>query len=211
MPLDLDTLKTRLGITDNSQDAALTAVAAEAQALCEDYCDRKFDKAADEETFDQTSGALLVRRWPIDKAAGVAIEDAAGRPVPTTNYRVDYARGTIKGRSVSWAPGWAFGWSPLTVSYTGGFDPWPIALNWAVTQAFDVLWSETPGGGIAAGTIGAAGDVKKYAVVGAFSVEAVAGAAGEVGANAGEGWGPLPASITSALDAYRRESAVGVG
>lgn len=213
MPLDVATLKERLGLDpgDTSQDNAIAAVAGQAQELCELYCDRKFDHEADEETFDQTAGALLLRRWPVDDTIAVAIADDAGRVVPAQNYRVDFARGAIKGRTVSWAPGWSFGWSPLTVAYTGGFDPWPSSLTWAVTQAFDVLWSETPGGGLPAGAAGAAGDVRKYSVVGAYSVETTSGGVGEVGANAGEGWGPFPASITSALDPWRRESAAGVG
>jgi hypothetical protein len=221
VPLDVASLKARLGIApgDTTSDAAIEAVATQAQALCESYCDRKFDLAADEETFEAPTGALLLRRWPIvvdpaldPPALPVSIADEAARVVPAQNYRVDKAHGVIRGRSVSWAPGWAFGWCPLVVTYTGGLDPWPSDLIWSVTAAFDVLWSETPGGGLpAGGAAGASGDVKKYSVVGAFSVETVAGAAGEIGANAGEGWGPLPASITRGLDAYRRESAVGVG
>lgn len=213
MPLDLTTLKARLGITDASQDEALGAVAAQAQALCEAYCDRKFDLAADVETFEEPGGALLVRRWPIagPPALPIEIADEAGRVVPAQNYRVDYARGIISGRAVSWVPGWAFGWCPLSVSYVGGLEVWPPDLVWAVTGAFDILWSETPGGGLPAGAAGSAGDVKKYSVVGAFSVETVAGAVGETGANEGAGWGPLTGPIVRGLDCWRRESRIGAG
>lgn len=211
MPLDLATLKARLGITDTSQDAAIEAVAAQAQALCEAYCDRKFDYVDDTETFEEPYVSLLVRRWPIDPLVPVVITDEAGRIVPAQNYRLDRARGIIYGRSVSWAAGWAFGWCPLVVSYTGGLDPWPSDLVWAVTGAFDILWSETPGGGLPPGGAGASGDIKKYSVVGAFSVEAIAGAIGEVGANEGGGWGPLTGPIVRGLDAWRRESRIGAG
>jgi hypothetical protein len=211
MPLALDDLKARLGITDDSQDAAILAVAAQAQALCEAYCDRKFDYLADEEETFEAARAFLVRRWPIDPAVAVEIVDEQGRVVPSQNYRLNRAQGIIYGRSVSWAAGWAFGWSPLTVRYAGGLEPWPSDLTWAVTNAFDILWAETPGGGLPPGGAGSTGDIKKYSVVGAFSVESVAGAAGEVGANEGDGWGPLTASVTRGLDIWRRESRLGAG
>jgi len=210
MPLALDDLKARLGITDTTQDAAITAVAAQAQALCEAYCDRKFDWEPDVETFDAAK-TLLVRRWPIDPGVSVEVDDEDGRTLPVTNYRVDFERGIITGKTVTWSPGWAFGWSPLTVSYVGGFDPWPPDLVWAVTNAFDILWAETPGGGLDPGQAGSAGDVKKYSVVGAFAVETLAGAAGEVGTNEGGGWGPLSGSVIRGLDVYRRESRIGAG
>lgn len=212
VPLDLATLKARLGIApgDTSKDAAITATAAQAQALCENYCDRKFDLEADAEEFAEPWGSLLLRRWPVAAAPPVEIADGNGRVVPAQNYRVDRAAGIVRGRCVTWAAGWAFGWSPLTVTYTGGLDPWPSDLEWAVTLAFDVLWAETPGGGLDPGAA-APGEVRKYAVVGAFSVETAAGAPGEVGANEGDGWGPFPASVVRGLDAWRRESRLGAG
>lgn len=212
MPLDLATLKARLGIPpeDTTKDAAIEATAEQAQALAEGYCDRKFDRLADVETLDPAA-SLLLRRWPLALDPAVIITDDAGRVVPAQNYRVDAERGMIRGRAVSWAPGWFLGWSPLTVTYTGGFDPWPSSLTWAVTNAFDVLWSETPGGGIEPGAPSTGGAVKRYGVVGAFYVDNEAGGVGEIGANEGAGYGALTGPICRALDEWRRESRLGAG
>jgi hypothetical protein len=61
------------------------------------------------------------------------------------------------------------------------------------------------------GPPGQSGNIKKYSVVGAYSVETAAGGVGEIGANVGTGWGALPGAVTSALDNYRRESRIGAG
>jgi hypothetical protein len=202
VPLDPAALKTRLGIdpSDTTQDAAIAAIAADAQALCEDYCDRKFDLADDSETFFDCWSTLLLRRWPLDPATPPVIT-SNGTPVGQ-EWAADTARGILYG--------WPLG-LPVTVAYRGGFEPWPSTLTWAVTTAFDVLWAETPGGGLAPGEAAEGGTVRKYSVVGAYSVETTSGAPGEVGANEGEGWGPLPGPVTRALDSYRRESRLGVG
>jgi hypothetical protein len=212
MPLALDDLKIRLGIApgDTTKDAAIVAVAAQAQALCEAYCDRKFDLAADDELFDCPVGPLLLRRWPLD-ATEVVVADVEGRAVPTTNYVVDRERGIIRGRAVSWVPGWSFGWSPLRVTYAGGFEPGPPDLTWSVANAFDIIWSDTPGGGLEPGQAGGPGEVRKFTIPFVYSVEATGGAPGEVGTNEGSGWGPLSGSVVRGLDIYRRESRLGAG
>ena len=126
-----------------------------------------------------------------------------GETPPPQDCWIDYERGMINGPYHRWAT--------VTVAYTGGFDPWPPSLNWAVMNAFDVLWAETPGGGLPTGPPTGTGGVRKYSVVGAYSVETTSGGVGEVGANEGSGWGPFPASVIRGLDAYRRESRLGAG
>ncbi len=206
MPLSLDILKMRLGIApeDVTRDAIITEVAAQAQALCEDYCDRKFDLMEDVETFGGANRwTLLLRRWPIAADPPLVISGPNGVIAQPLAYWIDYDRGMITG--------WRLGWPSVTVTYTGGFDPWPPSLNWAVTGAFDVLWSETPGGALPPGPPAGIGGVRKYSVVGAYSVETNSGDVGEVGANAGTGWGPFPASVIRGLESYRRESRLGAG
>lgn len=216
MPLDIAFLKIRLGIEDNSQDVALESIAAQAQALAEDYCDRKFDLEADEEAFDEAPpGSILVRRWPI-----VSIEaiDAGGVLVGDTRYRVDKAAGIIRGYS-TWN-GWS-GWGrpPITVNYTGGFEPWPIGLAWAITELAEVLWYATPGAGAdpgsGAGAGSGTGEVKRYSVPGAYTVELDVGESSSAssggGGQGGAQWGIIPPNVTAALDSYRRESRIGIG
>jgi hypothetical protein len=220
MPLDVATLKARLGIdpADTSQDVAIAAVAADAQALCEDYCDRQFDLAPDSETFRHHDTTMLLRRWPVDLTTPPVVTDWSGVDV-SAFWSVDAALGALF-PAYGWYGGpWYYGrtWvdcyqhGPLTVAYTGGFDPWPRGLTWAVTIAFDVLWSETPGGMLEPGPPGQSGNIKKYSVVGAYSVETADAGVGEIGANVGTGWGALPAAVTTALDTYRRESRIGAG
>jgi hypothetical protein len=219
MPLDLAALKARLGIdpADTSQDVAVAAVAADAQALCEDYCDRQFDLAPDSETFRHSDTTILLRRWPIDLTTPPVITDANGIDL-SANWTVDAPLGALY-PDYGWQSGpwyyygrpWAEWRGQLTVAYTGGFNPWPRGLTWAVTIAFDVLWSETPGGMLEPGPPGQSGNIKKYSVVGAYSVETADAGVGEIGANVGTGWGALPGAVTTALDAYRRESRLGVG
>jgi hypothetical protein len=206
MPLSLDILKLRLGIPpeDVTKDAMITQVAAQAQGLCEDYCDRRFDLMADEETFGGGRlMTLLLRRWPIAASPPPVITGPNGESPPPLGYWVDYERGMITGPHHCWAT--------VTVAYTGGFDPWPPSLNWAVMNAFDVLWAETPGGALPPGPPAGTGGIRKYSVVGGYSVETTSGEVGEVGANEGTGWGPFPASVIRGLDSYRRESRLGAG
>jgi hypothetical protein len=205
MPLDLAVLKERLGIdpADTAQDVTITAIAEQAQALCELYCDRKFDLMADKETFLSRGAIFLVRRWPIAPDPPPVITAPDLTPVFSEQWCIDYEKGMIAHPD--------YWWGGATIAYTGGFEPWPPALAWAVTTAFDVLWAESPGGALPPGPPASAGNVRRYSVVGAFSVEATSGGVGEIGANEGTGWGPFPASVTRALDSYRRESRIGAG
>jgi hypothetical protein len=205
MPLSLDILKKRLAIPpdDLSKDDAITQTAAVAQALCEDYCDRKFDLEPDEETFFGRGSIMLVRRWPIARDPPPEITGPEGEAVAWGHWAVDYEKGMIASPD--------YWWRGAKVAYVGGWDPWPPALTWAVQIAFDVLWAEEPGGGIPPGPPVGSGSTGRYSVVGAFSIESKSGGIGEAGANEGEGWGPLPGPVVRALETYRRESRIGAG
>ena len=221
MPLDPAILKARLGIPtdDTSQDPVIAAVAVQAQALAENYCDRAFDLADETDEFPDVASSLQLRRYPVSEITGfwrvlrqygTPLADDRGSDV--TSYRVDRARGLI------WPTGWGC-WSAgpaqqFHVEYSGGYETWPPDLDWAVTSVFDLLWAETPGGGVEAGAGGATAfdAVKRFSVVGAYSVEL--GSSGDASGGGGSGdnsWGLLPPSITSVLDFYRRATRLGIG
>lgn len=216
MPLDPDILKLRWGIApdDHSKDTLVGQVAAEAQALAETYTGRRFDLDDDQEDFERVNYSLQVRRYPIESITAMfpwAIGQVPNDPAPGGGvgpYRIDKAKGLIWPGNRGWADG-----RVLRVEYRGGFDPWPVDLNWAITQAADILWADTPGGGAAAGSGGGTslGQVKKLSVVGVYSVEV--GSDSSAGADAGqsETWGVLTPPITAVLDRYRIAAVVGIG
>lgn len=218
MLLDLDKLKERLGIEpgDTSKDTTITVVGAQAQALAENYCDRKFDYEEDDETFSGVTLSFQVRRYPIDEIVSITRGDDLDLPPPNTVplavRRTDTAKGLV------WPSRWGWGgaWPVLRCVYTGGFQEAPTDLEWALYQIFDTLWASTPGGGAEPGTIGSGAfdEVKRFSVVGAYSVEM--GSTGDVGGGSGSGggdnvWGILTPASTSVLDGYRRAARIGIG
>jgi hypothetical protein len=220
MPLDPAILKARLGIadTDTSQDPVIAAVAVQAQALAENYCDRAFDLADETEEFPDVASSLQLRRYPVSEVTGLwRMDGQQGTPLvddhgpDVTSFRIDRARGIL------WPAGWGC-WlagpaQQLHVEYSGGFDTWPVDLDWAVTAIFDLLWAETPGGGVEAGAGGATAfdAVKRFSVVGAYSVELGSSGDASGGGGGDNTWGLLPPSITSVLDYYRRATRIGIG
>jgi hypothetical protein len=221
MPLDPATLKARLGIdaSDTSKDAVIDVVAGQAQGLAENYCDRGFDVADQAEDFPNTASSAQLFRYPVTAVTGFwrllhqnGVPLAEDRGGDVTIYRLDKARGIV------WPGGWGWASNPdaqLHIEYTGGLETWPPDLDWAVTAIFDLLWAETPGGGVEPGAGGATAFdvVKRFSVVGAYSVEL--GSSGDAGSTSGGGgdnsWGLLPPSITSVLDGYRRSTRLGIG
>src|SRR4051812_1556231 len=124
MPLELALLKLRLGIApdDETQDAVITMTALQAQSLCEDKCDRKFDLAADEETFFGRGCMMLLRRWPIARDKPIVISGPSGEPVEPAHFAVDYDKGMIASPD--------YWWRGCVISYWGGWDIWPPSLSW---------------------------------------------------------------------------------
>ena len=214
MPLDPALLKLRWGVTDPALDPLVESVAATAQAIAEGYCGRKFDLDDDAEDFPGLSMSCQLRRYPITAITGLWQWLAGHVPGPMTAgnaialYGMDAAKGLI------WPGGTPGG--VLHVEYSGGFEIWPADLAWAITQAADILWSDTPGGGAPPGSAGGAGlaSIKKLSVVGVYSAELDSGSSSG-GGSGGDGapaqWGILPPEITATLDRYRVAAVIGIG
>lgn len=207
MPLDLDTLKARWGVTGTGQDALVAQVAAQAQALAETYTGRRFDLGEDSGDFEPVAYSFQVPRFPIVSISalhGYATGQLPADPAPgapITAYRIDKAKGLI----------WPGCGGQVHCTWTGGYETWPPDLEWAVTQAADIIWSDTPGGGAAAGSGGGAalGAIKKLSVVGVYSAEI--GGADSSGGGTESAWGVLPAEVTAVLDRYMLAAVVGIG
>lgn len=206
MPLDRDILALRWGAT-SEQMPLVEQVAAQAQALCEAYTGRRFDLAEDEGDFNRTFYSFQVPRYPIVQVfelRGWLVGQLPGEPdagPPIAAYRMDKAKGLI------W-PGGTYG-DTVHCRWEGGFATWPYELTWAVTQAADIVWQDTPGGGAPAGSGGGAslGVVKRVSVVGVYSAEI-----GDTsGTDGGDGWGVLPVEVSDVLDTFRPAAVVGIG
>lgn len=221
MLLDLDLLKSRLGIPadDDTKDAVIEMVGEQAQALAENYCDRKFDYGVDDETFPGVTRSFQVRRYPIKSVEKISV--GTDLDEPDTNHqeltvrRVDPAKGLVWPGSYNWA-GAGGQWPVIHCEYTGGYIEPPIDLYWALSQIFDELWASTPGAGLEPGDVGGGSfdAVKRFSVVGAYSVEL--GSTGDAGGGSGSGggdntWGILSPGITAVLDGYRRAARIGIG
>jgi gp6-like head-tail connector protein len=125
--ITLDDLKLALGITDNSEDAALQAAITMQSRLIADYCNRRFGRAEALETFTFDRGetmlirqALVLKLYPVSEIFDVSTSD-----VTTTDYEFDPASGRLW-TNTSW-PGAYWGgpsYSPgkIAVTYSGGYD-----------------------------------------------------------------------------------------
>jgi Phage gp6-like head-tail connector protein len=195
---DLATAKTRLGIADTSKDVLIGSVLNAAKSIAENYCDRKFDYAAETATFTHPQGnTLSLPRYPLNSIVSVTHGDNA-TPEATSAYHWIAGTGQIVfDRYLATA-------HKITVSYTGGYNSLPDDLLIALWRIFDTLWADTPGGGAAVG--GAAGGQAINSItipdVGTIRYES-SGASGGSGAG---GVGGLIDNVTGALlSFYRRE------
>lgn len=117
----LATVKTALGITDNTEDATLPPLISSASAAIAGYCNRVFIEEDVEETLRLCGRQheLMLARYPVSDIGSVTEGDAAIDP---SGYEVDLAIGVISrlfgGRSGCWSGG------KIVVAYSAGY---PIA------------------------------------------------------------------------------------
>ena len=139
--ISLDDLKLALGITDDSEDAALQAQITMQSRLIADYCSRRFGRAEAIETFTFDPGetmlarqALVLTLYPVSEIIEVSTLGATA-----ADYHVDPASGRLW-TSGNWPVGWGGGYWPgeMSVVYSGGYDlpeEAPARLQQAVIQA----------------------------------------------------------------------------
>jgi Phage gp6-like head-tail connector protein len=214
MTWDLEAAKARLGITDNSQDAAIESAMGVALALAEKYCDRQFLLELGTVQFPPTAWpVLLVRRYPIKDVVEVLAPN--GSVLDPTRYGVDYEHGMIRlgwGITSAGVPPGSSWWSgSVAVTFEGGYDPLPADLEAALWMVFDNVWSTTPGMGLPAGsaTSSSGGAVRSFSIDGMSIGYDNSATSGGGGSAAPDDWGLIPALATAILNFYRAETVVG--
>jgi hypothetical protein len=202
----IETLRTRIGLAadDDTRDAEIELAEAQALALCESHCDRRFLLLEELEQIWPVGRSLMVRRYPIEEV--LAITDAQGVILETSTYQVINESGIISCRGC----GWGAYRVPVKVEYIGGYDPLPADLEYAMLAVFDVLWAETPGWGASAGVPPDAA-LAKVSVVGVGSLDFERGGSVSSTNNAAKGLGALPATATATLQRYLNHTVMGGG
>jgi hypothetical protein len=193
--------KARLGIAtgNTAQDAVISAVFAAALSIAEAYCRRRFILKNEMEVFHHFGGrALPLARYPIHTVESVQTGTGS-----TVVFEVARGLGQLEFGGMVRA-------DRLTVKYAGGYDGtnFPADLELALWTIFDYLWAQTPGGGVAAGSVAGAGAMKSFSIPGVLSIDyGNASASAGAGAGAGAGGAHIPPLAVSILDLYRREQA----
>jgi hypothetical protein len=200
----IEVLRTRIGLAadDDTRDADIELAEEQALALCESHCDRWFLLLDELEQIWPVGRSLMVKRYPIESV--IAITDAVGATVDPMTYQVINDSGIIACQG----QGWGAYRVPVKVEYTGGYEPLPADLEYAMLAVFDVLWAETPGWGATAG-IPLDAAVAKVSVVGVGSLDFDRGGSASSTNNASKGLGAIPATATAALQRYLNHTVMG--
>lgn len=208
MAITVEMLRVRIGLDpgDASRDTDLTAALAQATAICETYCDRRFALADDVEQLTPGRYSLQVRRYPI--VTVTSITNGLGEALELAGVQVLKEQGLILRVGGGGA-------DVFTVAYRGGYEPLPVDLEYALLGAFDQVWATTPGWGAESGAQ-STGDLQKISIVGVGSLDFASptssSASGDGGKqSAGQSWGILPVSVTSILSRYMRHTVIAGG
>lgn len=170
MSYDLETAKKRLNITGSGQDAEIQNALDTGMAVAENYCDRKFPFASDQETFIyQTNQNMALSRYPLEGITSMTDGDGTAITSDQGLYLLDLEAGLLE---------FARGYSgdKLVVDYTGGYKVLPLDLELALWSIFDRIWAmaqATSGGGIVVGGI------ESVAITGVGSVKYSSGSSGD--------------------------------
>jgi hypothetical protein len=150
MAWDLATAKAWLGITGTDQDAEVQAAMDAVMLIAERYCNRRFLKAQEIETFNGDVATVLLSRVPVESITSVVAGESTLDP--ETGYVSDKRTGIVRcccdHRCRCWCG------CVITIDYVGGFDPLPADLEMALYGCLGVLWArmQTPPGEAAAAT-----------------------------------------------------------
>lgn len=125
-------MRVRVGLdsADTSKDAEIDAALIIAKDIIEDYLDRKLEYAVETEAFIHENGATLsLIRYPIDSIGSIA---------GTTGYAVN-AYHVNKNNGLVFLDG-HYRAHEMTVTYTGGYQTLPGALEMALLSVFDRVY-----------------------------------------------------------------------
>lgn len=114
--ISLDDLKLALGITDDSEDAALQAMITFQSRIIAEYCHRRFGRAEALETFTFDRGEVMPARLALTLSLYPVAEviEVSSAGATAADYQFDPASGRI------WIDG---GWNgTVAIVYSGGYD-----------------------------------------------------------------------------------------
>jgi hypothetical protein len=155
--ISLDDLKFALGITDNSEDAALQSAITMQSRIIAEYCDRRFGRAEVIETFTFDPGEIVLRRqalalslYPISEIFEVSTAGATD-----ADYEFDPQSGRLWPGGTWWlgapieAPWRVSFQGKISVTYSGGYDlpeDAPARLQRAVIECVQSVRSTSAAG-----------------------------------------------------------------
>ena len=135
MSWDLATAKAWLGITGSDQDAQVQAAMDAVLTMAERYCNRKFLKAQEIETFCDNMSSIALSRVPVASINSIVLGES---DLPASGYVVQNSTGIIRCCCDQRCRCWCG--CRITVDYVGGFDPLPADLETALYGSLGVLW-----------------------------------------------------------------------
>jgi hypothetical protein len=157
--LSVSQIKTALGITDASQDAALTVGASYATALLEDYLSRGLPQETRTEEFrDVCARKLWLSAYPVVSIASISVN---GVEVGTDSLRLAKVNGFLHNTAAYWDSEF------VAVTYLGGYLG--TALPPVLKDVFLSLVSSYASRGVGAGG-GTVGMIKSVSIPDAVAV-----------------------------------------
>ena len=150
------------GINGTGNDAAITLMLAQAEAMVRRFAGRDltngFESTARTETYDGNGAAVLqLREWPVTTVTTVEERDRAGTwtTLAATEYRVDTRTGQLYRLGATWGrivsdfvgggnnpsfgvnPAWSADPASVRVTYTGGYSTIPADIVAVVYMLID--------------------------------------------------------------------------
>lgn len=189
----LEKLKLILGITDNSQDAALSQMLLDAQEFIESYLDRNLD-LGDYQDFATPNGSnsFALKNYPVTSIS--LIENLDGDQV--TEFKIIKQPGMVRTKQH------LFG--DFLIDYTAGYDPLPAWAQKAIIDTAASLYNEMQSGGVST----ASGAIKSEEIVGVAKItyDTSSGAASSSGGS-NANVGSIPGSVIDVLEIHRNRYA----
>lgn len=145
--MDVEDIKTALGIGDNTQDAVLAAGAAYATSLLEDYLNRRLPNEERTEEFrDVCARKLWLSAYPVDSITSILVN---GTEIGVDSLKLSALMGFLYGGS-----GFYWDAESIEITYTGGYDPEAIPPALADVFLSLVKSYTNRGAGSGGGTVG---------------------------------------------------------
>lgn len=132
----LSDVKTYLGITTTTTDAALNALITNTSAAIENFCNRSFAQAVYTDTYNGTGKSVLyLREGPITAVASVSVDGVAIPPASSaTSYGYTFDDSMLYIRAGGTCERFNKGVQNVVVSYTAGYVATPQDVNQACIE-----------------------------------------------------------------------------